>query len=119
MLTREQYNIEAGKILKQYRISANLSQESLGKILGVAAQQIQKYEKGTNAMTAYWIYRLSILFGIGFTHQIQQINTPSAPVHGERKTYEAAKTLRKLPANMQTAFNKVFIQILKDGEATC
>ena len=41
---------EVGANLRQYRIRAGLSQEALGAKIGVTFQQVQKYEKGTNAI---------------------------------------------------------------------
>jgi transcriptional regulator with XRE-family HTH domain len=40
-----------GQRLKSFRIAAKMSQEELGKHLGVAFQQIQKYEKGENRLS--------------------------------------------------------------------
>jgi transcriptional regulator with XRE-family HTH domain len=42
--------MEVGANLRQYRIRAGLSQEALGAKIGVTFQQVQKYEKGTNAI---------------------------------------------------------------------
>jgi transcriptional regulator with XRE-family HTH domain len=39
-----------GKNVRRYRIARGLSQTDLGKICGITFQQIQKYEKGTNAV---------------------------------------------------------------------
>jgi transcriptional regulator with XRE-family HTH domain len=47
-------DIEAriGERIRSRRIRAGVSQENLGKPLGVSFQQIQKYEKGTNRVSA-------------------------------------------------------------------
>jgi transcriptional regulator with XRE-family HTH domain len=37
-----------GKIIRIHRTAKRMSQEDLGKHLGVTFQQIQKYEKGAN-----------------------------------------------------------------------
>ncbi len=47
-LTVEQ---EIGLIVKERRLQLNLSQEALGKAIGVSFQQIQKYEKGKNRIS--------------------------------------------------------------------
>jgi transcriptional regulator with XRE-family HTH domain len=44
---------EVGKRIKEIRSAANLSQTALGDKLGVSFQQMQKYENGTNRMSAY------------------------------------------------------------------
>ena len=41
---------EVGANLRQYRIRVGLSQADLGAKIGVTFQQIQKYEKGSNAI---------------------------------------------------------------------
>jgi transcriptional regulator with XRE-family HTH domain len=41
-----------GERIRSRRIRARVSQESLGKPLGITFQQIQKYEKGTNRVSA-------------------------------------------------------------------
>jgi transcriptional regulator with XRE-family HTH domain len=46
----EHVDLEVGANLRQYRIRAGLSQEALGAKIGVTFQQVQKYEKGTNAI---------------------------------------------------------------------
>jgi transcriptional regulator with XRE-family HTH domain len=41
-----------GKNIRLHRVAKRMSQEELGKYLGVTFQQIQKYEKGTNRVSA-------------------------------------------------------------------
>jgi transcriptional regulator with XRE-family HTH domain len=48
-----------GARLKMYRQRANISQTALGKHLGVSFQQVQKYENGTNRISAATLIRIS------------------------------------------------------------
>ncbi len=41
-----------------------MSQTALGEILGVTFQQIQKYEKGTNRVSAGRLHQISQIFGV-------------------------------------------------------
>lgn len=41
-----------GKLIRARRIEAHLSQDELGQALGVSFQQVQKYEKGVNRVSA-------------------------------------------------------------------
>jgi len=41
-------DVHIGKRLREARLACGLSQDQLGKRLGVSFQQVQKYEKGTN-----------------------------------------------------------------------
>ena len=48
-----------GSAIRLARKTKRLSQGNLGKILGVTYQQIQKYEKGKNCISALKLYRIS------------------------------------------------------------
>lgn len=48
-----------GGRLKMYRQRANISQTALGKHLGVSFQQVQKYENGTNRISAATLIKIS------------------------------------------------------------
>jgi transcriptional regulator with XRE-family HTH domain len=45
-------DVKLGERIRFFRIAANKSQADLGDALGVSFQQIQKYEKGTNRVSA-------------------------------------------------------------------
>lgn len=47
-----QIDIHVGNRLRSRRLVLGLSQEKLGERLGITFQQIQKYEKGTNRVSA-------------------------------------------------------------------
>lgn len=48
-----------GKRLRLRRTMLGLSQEDVGNGIGVASQQVQKYEKGTNVVNAVRLYEFS------------------------------------------------------------
>lgn len=48
-----------GNNLHDIRRLKSLTQEDIGRLLGVSAQQIQKYEKGVNSISASKLYELS------------------------------------------------------------
>lgn len=45
-------DIEIGKAIRKTRLLSRLSQSDLGAGIGVSFQQVQKYEKGTNRVSA-------------------------------------------------------------------
>ena len=53
-----------GQRLRLLRIMNGLSQTQLSQSLNLTFQQIQKYEKGMNRLSATRIYECSILFGV-------------------------------------------------------
>jgi transcriptional regulator with XRE-family HTH domain len=56
--------IAIGKRIRQCRMERGLSQERLGEEVGVTFQQIQKYEKGTNRISATTLLRVSHILEI-------------------------------------------------------
>ncbi len=52
-------DIHVGERLKLQRMLKGLSQEELGNALGVTFQQIQKYEKGSNRISASALWKLA------------------------------------------------------------
>ncbi len=52
-------DMNAGAILRALRAWRSMSQEDLGKAVGITFQQIQKYERGANRMAASTLYHIS------------------------------------------------------------
>lgn len=57
-------DIIIGKNLVKLRKEKSLSQTDIAKILDVTFQQVQKYEKGLNRLSAFKLYILSQYFNI-------------------------------------------------------
>ena len=50
---------DIGELIRTQRVARGVSQEVLGQSIGVTAQQIQKYENGTNRVAAGRLHRLA------------------------------------------------------------
>ncbi|MBM4137253.1 MAG: helix-turn-helix transcriptional regulator [Nitrospira sp.] len=48
-----------GETLKKHRLAVNMSQMALAEKIGVSYQQLQKYEKGVNNISAYRLQQIS------------------------------------------------------------
>lgn len=57
------YDRRIGERIKARRIAARLSQEELGKELHLTFQQIQKYEKGMNRVSAARLVEIAKILG--------------------------------------------------------
>lgn len=55
-MNKQDIDIHVGKQLKHRRTMMGLSQEAVAKAVGITFQQVQKYEKGSNAMNAHRLY---------------------------------------------------------------
>lgn len=56
-----------GRMIRIHRTAARISQSDLGKPLGVTFQQIQKYEKGTNRVSAGRLLTIANLLKVPVT----------------------------------------------------
>ncbi len=52
-------DVHVGRKVREARAARSMSQEQLGKKLGISFQQVQKYEKGTNRIGASRLYEIS------------------------------------------------------------
>jgi transcriptional regulator with XRE-family HTH domain len=57
-------DIEVGQRVRTFRLQKGLSQQKLGDQLGLTFQQVQKYEKGTNRISAGRLQRIADILEI-------------------------------------------------------
>ena len=57
-------DIHVGARVRERRVSLGMSQTKLGECLGLTFQQIQKYERGTNRLSASKLWALSHFFDV-------------------------------------------------------
>ncbi len=58
-ITKQDIDAHVGKRLRLRRTMMGLSQEAVAKAVGITFQQVQKYEKGSNAMNAGRLYEFA------------------------------------------------------------
>jgi transcriptional regulator with XRE-family HTH domain len=78
-------NILVGFNIKKLRMKHGLTQQDLGKIMGITFQQIQKYENGRNRISADKMFSLSQIFGCkmeDFFHSVN-LQEKAIPCFGE------------------------------------
>lgn len=63
-MTPHPVDIYVGKRLRMRRVMLGLSQEAVGKAIGVTFQQIQKYERGANRMGSSRLYDFSEILNV-------------------------------------------------------
>ena len=57
-------DVHVGNRIRMRRQFTGMSQEKLGELLGITFQQVQKYEKGTNRISASRLYYASKILGV-------------------------------------------------------
>ena len=57
-------DVHVGNRVRMRRMLVGMSQEKLGDALGLTFQQVQKYEKGANRVSASRLYQMSSTLGV-------------------------------------------------------
>ena len=60
-------DVEIGRKIRALRLERGLSQSNLGEGIGLTFQQVQKYEKGTNRVSAGRLQRIADMLNIPVT----------------------------------------------------
>jgi transcriptional regulator with XRE-family HTH domain len=84
-------DIHVGSRVRLRRTLLGLSQDKLARAIGVSFQQLQKYERGTNRISASRLYALSKVLGVGISWFFED-----APSTAKRRTPAAEP---RQPAN--------------------
>lgn len=103
-------NAHVGQRLRMRRTMLGLSQEAVGNGVGVASQQVQKYEKGTNVMNAIRLYEFAQFLkvpvayfyeGLAFGEETQaEEEHQDFKVATERETLEVLKSFKRIKDHM-------------------
>ncbi|ASG21964.1 transcriptional regulator [Nitrospirillum viridazoti CBAmc] len=81
-----------------------MSQEKMGEAIGVAFQQVQKYEKGANRVSASMLWQLSRVLDVPVSFFMDGFDTATPPSDGFdrfRGSLEIARVYNQLPPNLQ------------------
>ena len=83
---------EVGQRIRAQRLICNMSQEELGDKLGITFQQVQKYEKGTNRVSAGRLIRISEILGVPVSFFLESGSKPAIDGHGASEALSFLKT---------------------------
>lgn len=78
LMSKDEANAYIGKRIRLRRTTMGLSQAALGRMIGVTFQQVQKYEKGSNSITAHRLVQLAQLLEVPATFFLNDIPAPTA-----------------------------------------
>jgi len=65
-------DIYIGARMRERRLALNLSQAGLGEVLGVSFQQVQKYEKGVNRVSASRLYEICKVLNVSLSSMFER-----------------------------------------------
>ena len=97
-----------GRRTRQRRLELGLSQGELGDSLGITFQQIQKYENGSNRVSAGRLYDMARYLGVTLDYFFEGLGLPAARKPTQEMSVRHDKQV--------IALVRRFIQISDDGE---
>ena len=68
LINAEDIDVSVGRRLRDQRTLLGLSQSALAQSVGLTFQQIQKYERGANRISACRLYQFSCLLDVDFDY---------------------------------------------------
>lgn len=84
---------QVGARLRQRRLQLGVSQEALGSAVGVSFQQIQKYERGIDRISASRLVRIASNLDVAPAWFLEDLNQDDAPLAAEPEIDRAARSL--------------------------
>jgi transcriptional regulator with XRE-family HTH domain len=116
-MTAPDLNARLGAVIRQKRVLLGLSQEAIGKRIGVTFQQVQKYEKGKNQLGFSTLVALAEALGTSVGELAQVALADEAPACdgiSDRETLELMKRIAKLTPNQRKGV-RLLVQSLAEG----
>jgi transcriptional regulator with XRE-family HTH domain len=110
--------VQMGARLRAMRMEAGISQQELGTKLGVSFQQVQKYEKGINRVSASRLMQIAGLFETT-PQQLMGDGKGNGGVLFENMTYKLAQALKRLydlNPQLATKFRNLIESVCDDLE---
>ncbi len=92
----EKIDIEIGKTIKKLRKLRGFSQEKIANDLGVSFQQIQKYERGVNRVSASRMYILAKILQVDINDFFIGIDDDSNVLQIDDETIKLVSKFRRI-----------------------
>jgi transcriptional regulator with XRE-family HTH domain len=93
------FNAAMGAVVRRLRLEHGLTQEDVGRAMGVSYQQAQKSEKGINGFAAHYLPILAELFGVTVAYLYEQVciaSPETEPSEAECAGYLAARYVTRI-----------------------
>ena len=100
-------DVHVGSRMREMRLLRGLSQTALGRELGVTFQQIQKYERGANRLSASMLWHAADALNVPISYFFDQIR-PGQPipeqVQASPDEIAMVRHFRRLPDRLRRTF---------------
>ena len=84
--------------IRERRIMLGLTQQQVAELVGVTYQQVHKYEKGDNRVSAGRLFAIAQALGVGPAHFFEGLEAERPAEPRERRMTELARDFLNLPS---------------------
>ena len=113
-------DVHVGQRVRQRRVLCGLSQTELANAIGLTFQQLQKYERGMNRISASKLWQISQVLDVPVQWFFKEISEPkneqdkqNDSFHMKRETLELVRNYAAAPADVQRKFLSLVKSIAK------
>jgi transcriptional regulator with XRE-family HTH domain len=114
---KQDVDSHVGKRLRLRRTMMGLSQEAVAKAVGITFQQVQKYEKGTNAMNANRLYQFAHFMNVPVAYFFEGLEGASSNVVGfaeaDAEKFDHKRVSDRESLEMMKAFKRITEQTIR------
>ena len=104
-------DVHVGQRVRQRRVLCGLSQTELANAMGLTFQQLQKYERGMNRISASKLWQISQVLDVPVQWFFKEFSEPKGEegsrreaFHMKRETLELVRNYVAVPADVQQKF---------------
>ncbi|MBY0355233.1 MAG: helix-turn-helix domain-containing protein [Rickettsiales bacterium] len=122
-------DLSIGEKMRQMRLQRGLTQKDVGKIMGFSFQQVQKYEKGLNRISAGQLYQLCQNLGVSVSHFFEGLPSKASELYlsahgdeeqgdvaiGDRQVLELCRDYRRIQSSSQRQRIAALIKTLAEN----
>jgi len=110
-------DVHVGERVRARRLLAGLSQDAFASKLGVTFQQVQKYEKGANRISASRLYKMASILNVPVDYFFEDIGESALPSAMRREGLELVRAFNKVEPPRMRKQIVALLNVLGQGEA--
>ena len=107
-------DVHVGNRVRVRRILLGLNQTQLGEALGLTFQQVQKYERGGNRISASRLYQIGVTLGVpvesffeDIPEEAAEFGAPQVEEPGSKARREADPMQRRETLELMRSYNRI------------
>src|SRR5580700_7927123 len=118
MMSKQDIDGYVGRRLRLRRTMMGLSQEAIAKAVGITFQQVQKYEKGANAMNANRLYEFAQFMHVPVAYFFEDLEPSSGVAAGfaedsEKFDHKVRGVSDRESLEIMKAFKRIKEQVIR------